>query len=99
MCIICNRFIIGTETIHKLKKEKISAHSKRLSVESYKKDYGTTLKPEVAKQYQMNVDGLKGMLLSPQARKYRNGYATAKPTACSEGNEKNINKMWDCLLI
>jgi hypothetical protein len=35
-CIICNCFIIGTETIHKLKKEEIFAHRKRLSVESYK---------------------------------------------------------------
>ncbi len=76
MCIICDHFIIGTETIHKLKKEEISAHSNRLSVESYKKYYDTTLKPVVAKQYQMNVDGLKGMLLSPWARKYHNGYAT-----------------------
>jgi hypothetical protein len=73
---ICNRFIIGTETIHKTKKEEISAHSKRLSVESYKKYYNTTLKTEVAKQYLMNVDGLKGMLLLPWARKYHDGYAT-----------------------
>jgi hypothetical protein len=76
VCIICNCFIIGTETIHKLKKEEISAHSKRLSVESYKKYYDTSLKPEVAKQYQMNVDGLKGMLLLPQVRKYCDWYAT-----------------------
>jgi hypothetical protein len=73
VCIICNHFIIGTETIHKLRKEDISAHSKRLSVESYKKYYNTTLKPEVANQYQMNVDGLKGMSLSPRARKYYYG--------------------------
>jgi hypothetical protein len=75
--------MIGTETIHKLKKEEISAHSKRLSVESYKKYYNTTLKPEVAKQYQMNVDGLKGMLLSPWVRKYCNGYATC--SVCYSG--------------
>jgi hypothetical protein len=43
VCIICNHFIIGTETIHKLKKDKVSAHSKRLSIESYKKYYNTTL--------------------------------------------------------
>ncbi len=76
MCIICDCFIVSTETIHKLKKEEISARSKRLSVESYEKYYDTTLKPEVVKQYQMNVDGLKGMLLSLWARKYRDGYAT-----------------------
>jgi hypothetical protein len=83
VCIIWDHFINGTETIHKLKKEEISAHSNRLSVESNKKYYKTTLKPEVEKQYQMNVDGLKGMLLSPWARKYRDGYATC--SVCYSG--------------
>ncbi len=36
---------------------------KRLSVESYEEYYETKLKSEVTKQYE--VDGLKGMLLSP----------------------------------
>ena len=31
VCIICDRFIIGTETIHKLTKEEIGAHSERLA--------------------------------------------------------------------
>ena len=35
VCIICDRFIIGTETIHKLTKKHISAHSKRLGLKSY----------------------------------------------------------------
>ena len=34
VCIICNHFIIGTETIHKLTKEDIGAHSERLGVKS-----------------------------------------------------------------
>jgi hypothetical protein len=70
------------------KKEEISAHSKRLSVESYKKYYDATLKPKVAKQYQMNVDGLKGMLLSPRASKYRDGYATC--SACYSGMQPQM---------
>ena len=32
VCIICDHFIIGTETIHKLTKEDIGAHSGRLGV-------------------------------------------------------------------
>ncbi len=32
VCIICDCFIIGTETIHKLTKEDIGAHSERLGV-------------------------------------------------------------------
>ena len=39
VCIICNHFIIGTETIHKLPKEDIGAHSERLGVKSYEEYY------------------------------------------------------------
>jgi hypothetical protein len=88
VCIIFDHFIIGTETIHKLKKEEISAHSKRLSVESYGKYYHTTLKPEVVKQYQMNVDGLNGKLFSPWAIKYCNGYATC--SVCYSGMQPQM---------
>ena len=63
VCIICDRFIIGTETIHKLTKEDIGAHSERLGVKSYKEYYQTTLKAKVKRQYQ--VQGLTDMLLSP----------------------------------
>ncbi len=74
VCTICDCFIIGIETIHKLTKENICAHSKRLGVKSYEEYYQTTLKAEVKKQYQ--VQGLQDMLLSPGSRKYPNGYAT-----------------------
>ncbi len=63
VCIICDRFIIGTETLHKLTKEDIGAHSEGLGVKSYEEYYQTTLKAEVKKQYQ--VQGLQEMLLSP----------------------------------
>ncbi len=35
VCVICDQFIIGTETIHYLSKDNISAHGKRLSVVTY----------------------------------------------------------------
>jgi hypothetical protein len=74
VCIICDRFIIGTETIHKLTKEGICVHSERLGVKSYEEYYQTTLKAEVKKQYQ--VQGLQDMLLSSRSRKHSDGYAT-----------------------
>ena len=74
VCIICNRFIIGTETIHKLTKEDIGVHSGRLGVKSYEEFYETILKDEVKRQYR--VQGLQDMLLSPRSRKYPDGYAT-----------------------
>jgi hypothetical protein len=40
VCIICDCFINGTETIHKLTKEDIGAHSERLGVKSYE-EYST----------------------------------------------------------
>jgi hypothetical protein len=63
VCIIYDRFIIGTKTIHKLTKENIGAHSERLGVKGYEEYYQTTLKAEVKRQYQ--VQGLPDMLLSP----------------------------------
>jgi hypothetical protein len=59
VCIICDQFIISTETIHKLTNNQISKHSNRLSVQTYESYHGQVLKPEVKKQYQVNVDGLK----------------------------------------
>ena len=76
VCIICDRCIIGTEAIRKLTKAQISLHKKRLSVDSYEEYYEITFKPEVTKQYQINIDDFKGMLLSPRSRKYLDGYAT-----------------------
>jgi hypothetical protein len=86
--IICDRCIIGTEAIHKLTKVQISLHKKRLSVDSYKEYYKTTIKPEVTKQYQINVDDFKGMLLSPRSRKYLDRYATC--SVCFSGMQSHM---------
>jgi hypothetical protein len=86
VCIICDSFIIGTETIHKLTKEEIGAHSERLGVKSYKKYYQTTLKAEVKRQYQ--VQGLTDMLLSPRLRKYPDGCATC--SVCYTGMQPKM---------
>ncbi len=88
VCIICDRCIIGTEAIRKLTQEQILLHKKRLSVESYEDYYETTLKPKVTKQYQINVDDLKGMFFSPRSRKYPNGYATC--SVCFSGMQPHM---------
>ncbi len=88
VCIICNRCIIGTEAICKLTKGQILLHKKRLSVETFEEDFETTLKPEVIKQYQINGDDFKGMLLSPQSRKHLDGYATC--SFCFSGMQSHM---------
>ena len=76
VCIICDRFIIGTEKIHKLSSYQISQHSNRLSVKTYETYYGVELKDELRKQYKVNDNLLRNLLLSTQSRMYHNGYAT-----------------------
>jgi hypothetical protein len=96
VCNICEHFIIGTETIHKLSKDDICAHKKRLGVKSYEMYYQVKLKPEVKKQYQ--VQGLQDMLLSLRSRKFTNGYATCMLhwNAATDGIEKNSSQMCHC---
>jgi hypothetical protein len=64
VCIICDWFIIGTEIIHKLSSYMISQHSKRLSMKTYEAYHGVELKNELRKQYQVNDDLLRNLLLS-----------------------------------
>jgi hypothetical protein len=86
VCIICDCFIIGTETIHKLTKEDIGVQSGRLGVKNYEECYQTTLKAEAKKQYQ--VQGLQDMLLSPRSRKYADGYTTC--SVCYTGMQPQM---------
>jgi hypothetical protein len=86
-CIICDRFIIGTETIHKLTKEDIGTRrSERLGIKSFEEYYQTTLEAEVKKHYQ--IQDLQDMLLSPRSRKYPNGYATC--SVCYTGMQPQM---------
>jgi hypothetical protein len=90
ICVICDRFIIGTEKIHHLSKDDIGAHSQRLSVKSYESYYQTELVPEVRKQYMINDGKLKDLLVSPRARKNHNGYSTC--SCCFSGMQPYMTK-------
>ena len=87
VCIICDCFIIGIETIRKLKIDQIAKHRERLSVKKYEEYYGQALKAEVIKQYQVNIEGLKELLLSPRSRRYHDGFATC--ACCYKGMSSN----------
>jgi hypothetical protein len=58
VCVICDRLIIGTETIHYLSKESIIEHNHRISVKSYETHYGK-LTNEVKHQYMINNGNLR----------------------------------------
>jgi len=77
VCVICDRCIIGTETIHRMTKERILLNQKRLSVKTYEEFYGEELNPILVDQY--SIDDMPGILLSP--RSYRDGDTFE---ACSE---------------
>jgi hypothetical protein len=88
VCVLCYWFIIGTETIYYLLQNNISAHGRRLSVESYEKYYDTKLNSEVRNQYVINNVDLKVLLLSPRSRKISKGYSTC--SCCFSGMQPNM---------
>ena len=94
VCIICDCFIHGTDSLCKLTSKEIRDHKQRLGVKSYEQYYRTRLHPELKEQYR--VKGLPDILLSPRSRKYKNGYVTC--STCFSGmrpsmkNKKNPPK-------
>ena len=62
-CDLCDRLIIGVESIHLLSKDSILENRDRLSVETYEDFYGQVLNPILLSQY--DVRDMSGLLLSP----------------------------------
>ena len=66
VCLVCNRLIIVTETIHLFSKEWLLMHQHRLNVKAYQDfNNGETLNPILVQQY--SVDDIPGVLLSPRS--------------------------------
>jgi hypothetical protein len=90
VCIICDCFILGTDSIKYLKPCDIRRHKSRIGVESYQSYYKTTLHDDLVKHYE--VTGLEGMLLSPSSKMTTNGYVTC--SHCFSGmSTNNCNKV------
>lgn len=90
VCIICDCFITGTDSIKYLKANEIRKHKRRISVDSYEAYYKTKLPQDLVEHYR--VPGLDGMLLSPSSKKTNNGYVTC--SLCFNGmNPRNCNKV------
>ena len=90
VCIICDCFILGTDSIKYLKPCDIRKHKSRIGVESYQSYYKTTLHEDLVKHYE--VTGLEGMLLSPSSKMTTNGYVTCSHCFCGM-SPNNCNKV------
>ena len=88
VCIICECFIFGTDSIKYLKPKDIKKHTHRIGVKSYERYYKTKLHPDLVDQY--HVPGLPGLLLSPLSRKTDKGYITC--SACYTGMQSSCIK-------
>ena len=74
VCICCDCFIPANEPIRGMKRKDIILHKKRLSVFEYEQYHGVKLPPELVKQY--HVAHFNNMLLSPRARRCKDGWVT-----------------------
>ena len=74
VCIVCDRVILGTESLHVMRKDRLKEHSHRLGVREYEQYHGIEL-PEILKE-QYHVPYFPDMLLSRRARRIRKGWTT-----------------------
>jgi hypothetical protein len=89
VCIICDCFIHGTDSVCSLKANEIKAHRQRLSVDAYENYYKTSFPEEFKKQY--HVAGFPGLFLSPRSRRYKGGWVTC-PLCRSSMRPSNATK-------
>jgi hypothetical protein len=84
VCVLCDRFIIGCESINKLTVESLCSQEKRISVKSYEDYHGVNLKKELVSQYQISGhEELEGLLLSPRAKQIKTKDGHVAFEACS----------------
>ena len=82
VCVLCDRLIIGCESVHKISREQLLSQSSRVSVKSYEDYHQVILKEELVSQY--HIDGLEGLLLSPRAKESNTTDEGVAYDACSQ---------------
>ena len=85
VCVVCDCFIIGTEPVRRLNKNRLTPHNERLGVKNYKKYYKLKDMPEDLRNY-YKVKEYPDMLLSPRANMNKNGYS------CCATCDNSMNK-------
>jgi len=75
ICIVCDSFIIGTQSKHWISKEVIIKHADRLSIERWMKVAQTnTINPILRSQYPYPEEGFENLLFSPRFRKHNDRF-------------------------
>ena len=64
MCIVCDRFIIGTEPIHWISPNQLKLNEKRLSVKNYEDKMGYKIPESLKEHYRVDHSYLTNMILS-----------------------------------
>ena len=85
VCVLCDRLIIGCESIHNITAESLRSQEKktRISIKSYEDYHQVNLKEELISQYQISGHDLEGLLLSPRAKQTTNKNGHVAFEACS----------------
>jgi len=72
VCIACDCFIFSTDRICTITKAQLKVHRHRLGVHEYEAFHGVSLCSELVRQY--HVRGCTNLLLSPRAKRLRQGW-------------------------
>ena len=83
VCVLCDRLIIGCESIHKITAESLRSQKNRISVKSYEDYHQVKLKDKLVSQYHIRGHELEGLLLSPRAKETKTKNGQVAFEACS----------------
>ncbi len=95
ICGVCDCLIIGMEEVKFITKEKLMNNTSNLCVSSYEQHFdGVPLHTELVKQYQVEDDDLKHLLLSPRAFCDQRGYECCE--SCHRSLVATKNESCNC---
>ena len=90
VCLICDRFIKGTQKYIFVKSATILKNQHVLSVDYFNKSSNCSIPETLSKQYQVQEESLQHLLLSPRARRKKNSYMCCQ--SCATALRKKLDK-------
>ena len=71
VCAVCDTVRIGSKELTSMSEEELLSKETRIGLGAFQEHYGIELHPDLVRQYER--EGLEGLLLSPRARKLKDG--------------------------